>query len=455
MRKGVCFTMTKKITGKLIWIICFAVLLFGILFNFPLKYSAYGVAHFDTYSEGIVISDLMYQQHWGFDSLFLEMVNPDMIYQTPELNEKYFDAANMDYLYVNMFSNGEVFPQDAYEPYLSNVVVQRYLYALLDMILPLDNADLLVCLQVLNSAFLAAMVATVVVWIGKITHPILPIPMSIILALLCPSFIMYGKNLYWCAGMLFLPFVCNICLLESRFFKELPVKKKRVALAAVAFLSCFLKQIFYFEFITAVMIAMTLPVFYLILSEKPRFKEALGFFSAEVVGAFVSFVAALAVRTVMMVVEGGWKLAYEMMVYNILARIVGTTSSGNALLTESAESGYREVIGIMMEKNIFCIGNYAANMWLVIVLCIIFMIVYVLSCKKIKNVNKNWKILTRITAVSMLAPMSWFIMAKPHTYVHNWHCTFLWFMPFVPFVMALVGYSAVLIIDNVRGKTKF
>lgn len=34
------------------------------------------------------------------------------------------------------------------------------------------------------------------------------------------------------------------------------------------------------------------------------------------------------------------------------------------------------------------------------------------------------------TCISVLAPFSWFVMAAPHTTVHNSHCSINWLIPY-------------------------
>lgn len=414
-----------------LWAVCFVILFAGFAVNLPDKLSSQGVKNFDSWSNDIMISDLMYLQHYGLDTALQKSIAP------PDLQQVYGTEIDASRLQIQVFEEGKTFPKEIFKKYDSNVTIQRFLYAFLDRVLPVNNATLLLVLKGLNCALLAGMAAAVVCWLGSITHPVFSPVATVILAALCPNFTMYRTNLYWFGGSLFVPMVVSILLVRSKVFQTAAPKKQFTLLASAAFLSCLFKQLVYFEFVSTVMVAMTIPVFYWLFAEQKSVREGLRAgvrcIGAQVAGAAGSFVVAVAIRFALQIKDYGWQRAMEISTENFMLRILGNAQTQSESILESYEAGYLEVLGKMFRATCFALGDYALSFGqltgAVALLAVLYLVVR--TWKKPQTPSRTWNAHLIITCLSLLAPLSWFVLAKPHTYVHGRHCTFVWFVPFV------------------------
>lgn len=94
---------------------------------------------------------------------------------------------------------------------------------------------------------------------------------------------------------------------------------------------------------------------------------------------------------------------------------------------------------MMLDKPIFSlkyIGRLTALGLILLTVAVIA--VYITSHRQTFMKDRKMKALVVATGISLLAPLSWFVLAKPHTYIHNQHCSVLWFCPFVLMAAALV-----------------
>lgn len=442
----------KKNATFLLSLLSAIILLGGLWFNWPLNFSVDAVDHFDDWSQGIMISDLMYQDNYG-GSLFIQIITPPMLNQLG-----YSDTIGV---LENAFVEGRSFPQEDFAQYISNICIHGHFYRLLNAILPISNKALITLLKFICCVWTAGMLGVILYWIGLNTSAILPLIISVIAAVACPIFTMYGTNLYWCAGNLFLPMAIMTCLVRSRKFCCDTSKQICKKLALTAFVTCLVKQLFYFEFVTSVMIAMTVPLVYWLIAERKKLIDWVRCFGATIAGAVASFVTTFAIKLLLLIIQFGWQDAIAFTYQNLEERILGTTDTTDASLLESANASYTLVLKWMMNKPCISIGSIRITMLQIIGACMVCIVGYLLLsllCRRYLEkgfmIDNSWLALASATVISVFAPLSWFVLAKPHTFVHEVHCGFVWFCPFVFMAFALIGdtlkQAASLIVTRIR-----
>lgn len=414
-------------------IACFVILLVGFGANLPAYTSSDAVLDFDWWSESILVSDLIYNQNYDSESAFLHCVSPMTI--NPE------DWTKAQGIVTEYFIDNRAFDESMFSRYDSNIVVQHYIYRALDRILPISNVWLLRFLHAINYTLLSMVLTMILWWLSKIVSPTgnVIIVFAILLSVCAPYLMMYGENLYWCAWSLFLPMLMTIWVVQNRKFADVNSHKQWIVLALAAFLGCAVKQLFYFEFVSTVMVAMTIPLFYWMNLNEMNFLKQLHLLSAQVVGAFLSFVMVFAIKCALLIsedgVENGMKRTWEL----IVPRLLDQTASGQELETPAAQASHVEVLFLMLSKTVFelkGVGKISALGLMILVFVVT--LVFIKINKKRQTKDKKTRALVVATIISALAPLSWFVMAKPHTYNHNVHCSIAWFCPFVFLAMALL-----------------
>lgn len=428
MKKSICTT-----------ILCVFILTMGLWYNFPLIIRDHGVEAFDWWSNGIMIADMMYYETYEEEGIFLNMVRPSILYP-----EDYTEAYG---IYEKMFDSYQVFELETYEQYTSNVVVQRYLYHLLLDILPISHNTLLMILEFINCLMAAVMITIILKWISGITNNITVVIIASTLVLFCPFFAMYGKNLYWCMWTIFLPMSAMICLLDSTGFSKLNNKKQIITLIVGSFCTCLVKQIFYFELVSTVMIAMSIPVFYYCINNSNKIKELVKKITALIIGAIASFGATMLIKYRMLCVQYGKLEAIDMISSNIISRTLGEGPG-------AVEVDLKLVLRMMFYKvylsckNLFVI-DFKTTIFILGIVIIVCMFIVIIEKKKL---DRSFVALLVCCCISIAAPVSWFVLAAPHSYIHNVHVSIAWFCPYGILFLALIAKIILLLIKgtNIR-----
>lgn len=421
----------KKLKNKVKIFACFLILCIGFCLNLPVQTTVDGFSDFDWWSESLLVSDLIYYQNYEATSVFTYGVSPETI--CPD------DWTKAQGVVTEHFINDKAFEQEMFGNYTSNLVVQHFFFRLMDSLLPVSNTNLLRILHLLNCTLLAAACTAILWWLGKLTSMNIAVAISVLLAVCAPMLTMYGENLYWCAWTLYLPMIGTIGVLCSRSGFLLATKRRQwMILACTAFVGCAVKQAFYFEFVSVTMIAMTVPLFYWMTEKGKSFREQIYLLSAQIVGAVLSFAVILTIKSALLASEIGFENGLESTWQRIAVRLWGQ-ADGDTALAESTQASYGQVILMMLDKPIFSlkyIGRLTALGLILLTVAVIA--VYITSHRQTFMKDRKMKALVVATGISLLAPLSWFVLAKPHTYIHNQHCSVLWFCPFVLMAAALV-----------------
>lgn len=77
--------------------------------------------------------------------------------------------------------------------------------------------------------------------------------------------------------------------------------------------------------------------------------------------------------------------------------------------------------------------------------------VYVVYNSTNDRISLKYRALVYTTALSILAPFSWFVLAAPHTTVHNQYATINFFIPFGILIIILVEKT----ICNIWSRIKY
>ena len=422
--------------GKCFFWVCFSVLTFSMWFhpkaNHPL--SEFG---FDKWSEGIMISDLMYRQHYQSSSLFLKCVTPPMI------SELYKQPMHEIYdVLPSLFSDGKTFQEPFFGTYTSNIVIHRYIYALAARVLPVSNAQLLKVLHFLNCVLLGFSMAMLFYWLkSKTSYGV----MYLLLLLISGTSPLFpcAQNLYWAAWSLFLPMSVMATVVNHPAFLGISLRRKVLILSFVAFATLTLKQLMYFELISSVMIAMMLPVIWFLMEQPSATRrERIALLFSPAISAILAFAFCLGVKFWMLTVEKGER-AVEIVWKNLAMRLFnGGQMSENPLIAESANASYFQVLNDMSQKSILVgtlTGPVTVRVCLLLLILITIKRIYcgyrghlpISTSLRFPSVPFGRESSLLIcTWISLLAPLSWFVLAKPHTYIHEVQCSILWFLPF-------------------------
>ncbi|WP_160683809.1 hypothetical protein [Clostridium sp. C2-6-12] len=418
-------------------------LFIATFFNIALKTTDLEWAKdFDSFSNGIMIADMNYRENYPVSSYFQEVVFPGLVLKDGRKIESGQDV-------YDAYVNNEKYDREDYRIYNSSLTIHRYVYNFFNQISPFSKSTNITIFYMINALLLSVVLTIFINWLKNHTNIIIGYIILAMIACFSPSIAMYGINLYWISWSLFLPMVVSIFIVESKYFDT--TNKKYFLPMILAFLTCMLKQLFYFEFISTTMIAMMIPYIFMCIYRKYKVREIVKVCAYPTIGAFMSFIVVSAIKFKLLIAEySSVETAKTIFFDSIFRRLTGESDNVNPLVAMSAKAPYIEVIKIMGSypayyfKKVFSLSNFGV---IGIIILISFYILYLFKKNKIEG-NSKLVALTVSSLVSLLAPLSWFILAKPHTYIHRIHCTITWFIPFVPLATVLILYFIKILFTN-------
>lgn len=401
------------------------------------------ISHFDTYSEALVIGKLASSEKNGvFAHSGLTGVNFDKSIVSPEvdvLTDVYTDQ--LDY-----YLGKKEMPSE-YFTYRSQTGGQAILFSMINNLLPFDKDVNLNILRFVN-AFLVAL--SFVIFIGWVYRNFGMLSSIIVLVLIALStwLIMFSHNLWWALWSFYIPFLTMLLLLERNYKGEQKISLFKIGL--FVFIAVFIKCIFTgFEFISTTLIALMCPVVFYSFMEEKKFSE---FILSSIKLGFVAIAAVIAEMMVLLIQFRFYLGSYMAGFEHIISAFNRRTIDENS---EYSHYSYLYIIKKYLNGNTFEWGFISQPSspfyfaYTIIAIVVLGGIVYYLS----RNLNKYYKrlcwALLLTTAVSSLAPISWFVVFKQHSGNHFHLDYIVWYMPFFLFGFVIIGEGVSLMLNKI------
>ena len=269
--------------------------------------------------------------------------------------------------------------------------------------------------------------------------------------------VVFGDNLYWMTYLIFLPFVVVTVLLKSE--EKTGLEKNRLLLITL-FIVLFLKLAAGYEFVSTLFISMTVPLFYFFIKNRWAPRVFLTRFIAVSITGVAALLASLLLHLWMMsLATGSIAAGIDKITNTILKRTYGNADTVGEIYRQSLESSVSEVIlrywhGHAFDLNsAFGVGGYITFGQLVVFLLVLSVVTTALvklKCLPAVVSSKYYALLTAMW-LSLSAPLSWYILAKGHSYIHVFINQILWYVPFLILAFVFIGYSLFLLASAIHG----
>ena len=337
----------------------------------------------------------------------------------------------------NRFVSGAYVERFQYYP--QQIGLQGMIFGALDRVIPLQGNGMLQFLYLLNAFLLAAFITLTALW-ARAKFGILSGVFLILGSVFSPWLVVTARNLYWVTWTFLLPFVMVLYLhwLECHSGR---VKSWHVLL--VAFLGVFLRVANGFEFVSAVLISTLLPVIFYAVSERWTFRQ---FFRRSLLvglGGLGAFFAAVGVnlwqRSMLL---DGLGAGFSHLQRNVFQ------NTGAAFLDPEAIEGVAPVFdgpiltvihAYFHRGNPLVLDYRMGELFLFLLMLTLGIFLHKTYAPAIHENRRRLLALALTIYASLLGPISWFILAKSHSYVHRHINYFLWFFPGVLLLFALFG----------------
>lgn len=355
-------------------------------------------------------------------------------------------------------------PVREFETYDSQSGVQAMVFGVIDRLTDFTASEKLALFKILTSAGAAIVLAILIFWFFD-QFGVLAGIMVFISTVLSQWLVVVGKNLFWVIWAFYIPMLVSLGILhyESRGGGYSHTKT-----GVLLFTAVLIKCLFGYEYITTVLIMMVTPYIYYGLRDTWR----IGPFIHRMLVASISGLAAVLASLIILMcqiaaVRGSFLLGLKHIMYSFGKRTYGNPDQYPAVYKASLDADPFSVIALY-SKGIWCdLSNvirvdspalshvaFKLSYGHIIFLFLVFTgIGGWLLCSQAAEIKKrrhNLWALIGATWFSLLAPLSWFIIFKAHSYIHT-HMNFIvWHMPFALFGFALVGYGIGLLMLNMK-----
>ena len=352
--------------------------------------------------------------------------------------------------YQNMGS----FPN--YWIYKSQPGGQGIIFSLLDRLIPLSPKIKLGFFYVLTALLSAIALTYIIGWFHE------EFGGWVAICVLCSAVLSYwltgfGKNLWWCLWAFYLPMLAVLSFLKRRNVAE---NRQFIRFGILIFIAvsikCFING---YEYITTTFVMMVTPCIYYAVLDKWDRQHCLKCSLAAITGSGVAIFLSLIMLCFQIgAVKNGFMDGVAHVIYSFGRRTYGEAEGFPQKYAASLRAGTMDVVitylyGVFLDlnnylsiKNAF-VSNAVLKIryyYLIVLFAVMSALLFWRSHKETLSDRRRQNIaLICTTWFSILAPLSWFVIFKAHSYIHTHMSFLLWQMPFIFFGFAVLG-SAVM-----------
>lgn len=327
--------------------------------------------------------------------------------------------------------------------------LQGILFSLFNLIFRISNPDTYISVFYSLNVFLLCILLFLYLHWVRAEFGLWSAVLSYFLLLMNNWFIVSARNLYWVTFTLILPFI--LVLLYHHSEENSKKKLSEKLLYTVTFIAIAIKSACGYEFISTVMVAAEIPIIYYAIKNKWPWRKSILRFCKNGIAAIAGFLFALCIHIVQcFLYYGKLSSAFQLLQYTITKR----TGLGNIQVDEvywdSLDASKLSVISEYMFKG-------RPIIWLLPMGVLLFAYMSGILASFVDkrysisiNDNRQKYLGLAVTfLISLSAPLSWYVLASGHSYIHVVINYLLWSLPCVLLGNTLfVSVSSALVRDN-------
>ena len=371
---------------------------------------------------------------------------------TTNIQQDWISSNQIDNQYAAYLNGGSF---DEFSPYMSQPGGQGIIFSLFDRFIPLSFQIKLGSFYVLTALLSAIALTAIVGWFydefGGWTA----------LFVLCSAVLsqwltVFGKNLWWSLWAFYLPMIVIMYFLKRhRGTENRQFIKFGILIFIAVSIKCFING---YEYITTTLLMMVSPCIYYAILDKWSRRQCVKSVLAAGLGSGVAIFFSLIMLCFQIgAAKDGFMDGVAHVIWSFGKRTYGDAGDYPAVYAASLEAGTIGVVITYMNGVFFDFNNYlshtntfVSNFLLkiryvyLIVLFLVGSAVLFLRGKKMRADQRQHHIaLIWTTWFSMLAPLSWYVIFKAHSYIHTHMSFLLWQMPFTLFGFAVFGAALI------------
>jgi hypothetical protein len=274
---------------------------------------------------------------------------------------------------------------------------------------------------------LAALVSLFIQWTRGIFGAT-PALVTFALLLTAPWLTVFARNLYWVTWTWFLPFFVFLWLGGK---PECWTKRGLVYAFVLSVVLGIIKSSTGYEYLSTVSLAAAAPiVFYAIYPVGRRLLDVVSRIMLTGAGFAIGFLVTLAIHLSMLAGQvGGFGQAWVVF-HKVFTKRMGGNAGALPEFRESFEANLFSLLRIYLDSKYVFFGLSALGLIVFSILGALLVGVKIRNGEIPRDKLPALKGLGAALIVGFLAPISWFVLAKPHSYYHG-HMNFVvWYLPF-------------------------
>ncbi|MBQ0727309.1 MAG: hypothetical protein KBT77_08165 [Thalassolituus oleivorans] len=423
----------KRIVNFALATLAYAILLLSFQYNYFGAASSNFFENHQRYSESLVVGRIVesrshgYASHGGFLGIFTTARD------------------RVGYQY-DKYSKGDT-PDSAFETYKQSAGLQGIFYYSTDNIFSLagiKNEKRLMANKLITSALLAFLI---VLFLSITASQIGYTAAITTLVFLTASqwLVVFSNNLYWMFFLTLAPVVYSTYFLHTQNTRSVSFKLLYLGLFSIILI----KSLAGYEYITTILIASVTPLVFFSVKYKWTARNFLIRFFYSGLAGLLGFFVAIAIHLGQLTIRlGSLDNAYELLLYTVAKRTHGQPEVVDEVYRQSLESSISEVIlkywnGVAFDLNsLFGNGGTISFNWIIIFIVCLMIYGSITSFFRTYHQNQmrqHWA-LTITFFFSLLAPISWYVLAKGHSYIHTHLNHVLWYVPTLLWGAAYIGF---------------
>lgn len=257
--------------------------------------------------------------------------------------------------------------------------------------------------------------------------------------------VVFSNNLYWMFFLIVLPFSLVAYMLQSISEGRHGLKY----LCLFLFVVVFVKSLAGYEYISTILISTIVPVVF--FSLKDKWGVALTIKRMFYIGSVgvSAFLSALVVHLLQLSFSGSFAGAIDKITNIVAKRTHGDPSKVHAVYENSLNANLVDVFFIYWDGVAFDLNStfgldYSIHFGDLVIFFAILSVLGVFSTRYsacLSSYRVKYYSITVALWFSFLAPVSWYVLAKGHSYIHTHMNHVLWYVPFLLIGFAFVGYN--------------
>ncbi len=341
---------------------------------------------------------------------------------------------------------------DKFSTYNSQPGGQGMIFSLLDKLIPLSPKNKLEIFYVLTALLTAIALTLILAWFYQ-EFGLLAAVFVLGSALFSHWLTVFGKNLWWSTWAFYLPMIAVMYYIK---YNRIPLNRQHIWFCIIIFFSvsikCFING---FEYITTTLIMMMTPCIYYAILDKWNINQCLKWLIAAGIGTGAAIFLSLIMLCYQIgAVKGGFMHGIEHVIWSFGKRTYGEAKDYPDVYAASMEAGTIRVVITYMKGIFFDLNNYISventfisniifkvRYYYLIGLFAVISVLQLWRSNSLETKRNQYIALIITTWFSILAPMSWFIIFKAHSFIHTHMSFLLWQMPFTLFGFAVIGTS--------------